>query len=129
MCGLVVHQTDPYTPWGVGVLRYHRIPPLHPTSTDHSVLWACRTVDQGALPMDQPAITGRFSSRASPDTVPKPNEGGPGPHQFPPDVSGGEGVLKKIGLTCVLSAFLIGCASLVRELLSSQNIKGRLCER
>jgi hypothetical protein len=25
---LVVHQTDPYTPWGVGVLRYHRIPPL-----------------------------------------------------------------------------------------------------
>ena len=44
MCGLVVHQTDPYTPWGVGVLRYHRIPPLRPTSTDHSVLWACRTV-------------------------------------------------------------------------------------
>ena len=44
MCGLVVHQTDPYTPWGVGVLRYHRIPPLHPTSTDHSVLWACRNV-------------------------------------------------------------------------------------
>ena len=42
MCGLVVHQTDPYTPWGVGVLRYHRIPPLRPTSTDHSVLWVCR---------------------------------------------------------------------------------------
>ena len=75
--------------------------------------------------MDQPAITGRFSSRTSVDTVPKPNKGGL-PHQFPPDVSGGEGVLKKIGLTCVLSAFLIGCASLVRELLSSQNIRGRL---
>ena len=44
MCGLVVHQTDPYTPRGVGVLRYHRIPPLRPTSTDHSVLWVCRTV-------------------------------------------------------------------------------------
>ena len=44
MCGLVVHQTDPCTSWDVGVLRYHRIPPLRPTSTDHSVLWACRTV-------------------------------------------------------------------------------------
>ena len=44
MCGLVVHQTDPCTSWGVGVLRYHRIPPLRPTSTDHSVLWVCRTV-------------------------------------------------------------------------------------
>jgi hypothetical protein len=44
MCGLVVHQTDPFTSWGVGVLRYHRIPPLRPTSTDHSVLWVCRTV-------------------------------------------------------------------------------------
>ena len=43
MCGLVVHQTDPCTSWGVGVLRYHRIPPLRPTSTDHSVLWVCRT--------------------------------------------------------------------------------------
>ena len=82
------------------------------------------TFDQGALPMDQPAITGRFSSRTPVDTVPKPTDGGAAPHQFPPSLRPTDVLLKKIGLTCVLSAFLIGCVSLVRELLSSQNIKG-----
>ena len=39
MCGIVVHQTVPHTPWGVRVLWYHSIPSLHPTRADHSVLW------------------------------------------------------------------------------------------
>ena len=39
MCVAVVHQTAPHTPWGVGVLWYHSIPPLHPTTTDLGVLW------------------------------------------------------------------------------------------
>ena len=46
------------------------------------------------------------------------------PHQFPPSLRPTDALLKKIGLTCVLSAFLIGCVSLVRELLSSQNHQG-----
>ena len=39
MCVAVVHQTAPHTPWGVGVLWYDSIPPLHPTTTDRGVLW------------------------------------------------------------------------------------------
>ena len=39
MCGIVVYQAVPHTPWGVRVLWYHSIPSLHPTRADHSVLW------------------------------------------------------------------------------------------
>jgi hypothetical protein len=96
---------------------------LYYSSVEHVVPWASTTRagpprpgaedQEGSLPMDQPAITGRFSSRTPVVSVPKPTEGGTVPHQFPPSLRPTDALLKKIGLTCVLSAFLI-----YQELLS-----------
>jgi hypothetical protein len=76
--------------------------------------------DQGSLPMDQPAITGRFSSRTPVDTVPKPK--GPGPHQFPPSLRPTDVLLKKIGLTDWLCEPCPSC------LAYAEQIKGLLCD-
>jgi hypothetical protein len=62
MCGLVVHQTGPCTSWGVGVLRYHHIPPLRPTSTDHSVLWACSVQNRSQEGVHRPSYYVRYTT-------------------------------------------------------------------